>query len=406
MKSLAPPLPKNDRLWITKRIREIKSVFDLEIANEVESSAFETGYLSIFYLIYAKEFADEKALQMAIVLREKALQRLDFQSSHLTHGLGLHVVARIWKDSGIPHEKYELFLPEIKKSATKAGLAFLNKSESVELFEGATGLALIAHCQQNLELLEASLKTVKRRLVKTQLGWSCQSISYLQNYFRQNFVKNWTPQFTLGIAHGTAGPLLATCFSDEHQSVQIRKKLLDFFLSLDRESPKRLFGNFWEQSSHHTMSAWCGGDAGIGFAITLAAKKEEGSRAVQLRRLGSKVFRRGVKESVWGSLVRDLHFCHGAAGITLLCQRMNELDPSLANSRAYRFWLRKLNQDPELKTCCALPPGLAQAASLRNQSIVSGLTGWGLVLLSAVANDDLQWDRLFLTNVISTAERV
>ena len=147
-------------------------------------------------------------------------------------------------------------------------------------------------------------------------------------------------------------------------------------------------------SSSKMRLAWCYGDLGIGLALWQAGKvvqktewKEKG-----LHILLQSTQRRDLAEN----FVVDAELCHGSAGICMIFRRMFLETNRSEFAEAAAYWL---NQTLKFST---FEDGLAGYKTFVvnewkcNDSLLMGISGIGLMLLSYLHEDEQKWDEMLL----------
>lgn len=89
------------------------------------------------------------------------------------------------------------------------------------------------------------------------------------------------------------------------------------------------------------------------------------------------------------TLIKDAHLCHGASGVAQFYCTLHKLTGIEAYQKGYEYWIDQ--------TLTFLDQHLEDNA-LGNEkgSLLSGLSGIGLVLLSYVSKEKLDWEKIFL----------
>jgi len=143
--------------------------------------------------------------------------------------------------------------------------------------------------------------------------------------------------------------------------------------------------------------AWCYGDLGCGYSLLVSAQslnnKELYSLAMEI--LKHSASRKDPKQN----MVYDLGICHGSSGLVLFFDRLYRITNDEVFKEASNYWL-----DLTVNSIL-LSGGIANVktwradefgGSYKDFGFLNGLTGIGLVLLSAVANIDTSWDECLL----------
>jgi lantibiotic modifying enzyme len=160
------------------------------------------------------------------------------------------------------------------------------------------------------------------------------------------------------------------------------------------------------QPARDERSAWCYGDPGVAIALLQAARaagEPAWERAALELALG--VARRAPEDCG----VEDAGFCHGAAGLGHLLNRLAQAmgDPELL--AAARYWLRRALDLREPGTGVAGYTALRYDARARayadpDPGLLMGAAGIGLALLAATRDAQPAWDRVLLASAVTVRE--
>jgi lantibiotic modifying enzyme len=219
---------------------------------------------------------------------------------------------------------------------------------SVELLTGAAGIGVygLAKAAPGREIVAAAFRAITASASRTSHGvtWRArqQDLTPAQ--------QPWFPsgRVDLGLAHGVAGVIafLASAVLQESLGAQARALLFEAtndFLERRLESGGRSVYPYYsdaEPQSPPARLAWCYGDASAAYALMLAAQALPNSGvAHEASELAVRASDRGLSSSG----VIENSFCHGAAGLCHLFQRLSNLsrDPR-CGAAAARWYSRAL----------------------------------------------------------------
>lgn len=147
-------------------------------------------------------------------------------------------------------------------------------------------------------------------------------------------------------------------------------------------------------TSFKSRLAWCYGDLGVAMAL-LQASKLLLNTELQKFALEVLVFSTN-RISYQDSFVNDAGICHGSAGIAMIYNRLY-IDTNIElfkNARDY--WLSITLNYSWHKDGLAGYKTVFGKDFLNDYSLLTGISGIGLVLLSYLSNDYQDWDKLFL----------
>ena len=210
----------------------------------------------------------------------------------------------------------------------------------------------------------------------------------------------------LGLAHGVPG-LIA--FLARAQKVRREFSGVGETINrsvvwlLSRRQPNLRFPYF-DGLAEVSRDAWCYGDPGISLALLAAGRSANNAVwCFEARAQAEAVISRSVAESG----VRDAGLCHGGAGLAHMFHRLFRLTGEDAFRRASVSWFeRTLDALSANNHENAYSSSHSQTSMERtwtpDAGFLTGASGIGLALLSAVADQDLAWDRLLLAPQTST----
>lgn len=139
---------------------------------------------------------------------------------------------------------------------------------------------------------------------------------------------------------------------------------------------------------------WCYGDLSVAIALKEAAivLKDD-----SLLNFSIDVFSKNIqKKEVKDTMVYDAGICHGSAGIAMMYNRMYK-DTGIADFKINaEFWIEEtLNHAIYEDGLCGYKTLLGNKWEI-DYSLLTGISGIGLVLMSHLMNDGQEWDELFL----------
>jgi len=210
--------------------------------------------------------------------------------------------------------------------------------------------------------------------------------------------------YNLGLAHGMASTLLVLgkiLKADAPSTKALARDLLngavEFFLSEELvEGFGCGFPNYssLDEPPRRSRLGWCYGDPGICVALWNAGDALQ-DRDIKQRAtdLCVRTTKRKTKEETG---ILDAGVCHGSAGLSHIYRRMHELTDAHALGEAADYWLK------ETLTLAAFEDGWAgyktwSAYGYRNDaSLLDGIAGIGLVLISSQIEQLPAWDASLL----------
>lgn len=220
-------------------------------------------------------------------------------------------------------------------------------------------------------------------------------------------VKSGTRGYNISLSHGIAS--IITFLSKLYNENICKEKVLRLLNGsvkylLKQEIGKReqesMFPSFALESDSETASsrlAWCYGDLGIGTALWHAAQstKNQVWEGKALEVLLHSTTRRDLNKN----RVFDAGLCHGTAGVAHIYNRMHYFTGNSEFKNATDYWLK------ETLKKAMYDDGYAGYKAWRSEdygglvktpSLLEGIAGIGLAMISSVSDIEPKWDRCLL----------
>lgn len=292
--------------------------------------------------------------------------------------------------------------PQIMQSARNPSLEY-------DLIFGLVGLGVYglerlpspwAH-----ELLGVIVGHFARLAIETEQGATWFSAPETLGEFRHLYPEG---NYNVGLAHGVPGvvSLLARCASagirPEESERWARAGIRWLLAQRDGDRfPLRLSPN---RPPDKSRDAWCYGNPGIGIAL-LAAARALGDAELQ-REAISILLDTAAPGRDTG--VVDAGICHGAAGLAHIFNRAWQATGDARLKDAASDWLQrtlrfvKRDGDEVFFDAGTYPKdeqGQHRVVFKRDDMLLTGGAGVGLVLLSALSPNEPGWDRFLMTDV-------
>ena len=139
---------------------------------------------------------------------------------------------------------------------------------------------------------------------------------------------------------------------------------------------------------------WCYGDLGVGLALWQAGKALE---KTEWQGKGLTILLKSTqRRDMFDSLVIDAGICHGSAGIALIYRRMYMETGRDEFREATQYWIDQTLNFSSFKDGLAGYKTFEKEGWKCDYSLLTGISGIGLVLLSYLENNQQTWDELFL----------
>jgi hypothetical protein len=214
----------------------------------------------------------------------------------------------------------------------------------------------------------------------------------------------------LGVAHGVAGPVAllgGICGAGVEQATA--RPLLEGAVRwlLAQSVPTQAGPTFpvWVAPAFQpspARCAWCYGDPGIAAALLLAAR---GAGDAGWEQTAVALACRAAQRPASETGVVNANFCHGAAGLAHLYNRMYQATGEPTLGRAALYWLertlglyRRARDVGDSWVQGNWDPGQRERWTWTGTELVEGAAGVALVLLAAATSVEPTWDRMFLVS--------
>ncbi len=208
--------------------------------------------------------------------------------------------------------------------------------------------------------------------------------------------------YNLGLAHGIPSILQILCYI---KRAGYPSNLLDYMIA---ETSKFILSQEQDFSKYHshfsganidvnTMSrlGWCYGDLGIGYAL-LTASQELNDIDLKIKSLNIlKDTTSRITEEF--TLILDHCICHGTAGVGHIYNRLYQITEDDLYKKSSLYWFKNTIEAPVLPN---YPAGYMEYKGNniydKGYGLLSGISGIGLAMISAISSVEPKWDRVLL----------
>ena len=286
-------------------------------------------------------------------------------------------------------------------------------SAPYDLIVGLTGLGVYALQRYPRPVATECLRRVVERLHECAqhdehgLYWWTPPAEILDQESRNQYPSG---RADLGVAHGVAGAVAllgGICGAGVEQATA--RPLLEGAVSwlLAHSVPTEAGPTFpvWVAPAFQpspARSAWCYGDPGIAAALLLAAR---GVGDAGWEQTAVALACRAAERPASETGVVNANFCHGAAGLAHLYNRMYQATGEPELGRAALHWLERTLGFYRLARDAGgtwvqgnWEPGQRELWTWTGIELVEGAAGVALVLLAAATSVEPTWDRMFLVS--------
>ena len=140
--------------------------------------------------------------------------------------------------------------------------------------------------------------------------------------------------------------------------------------------------------------AWCYGDLGVGMALWQAGKVTE---KTEWRNKGLEILLQSTKrKNPVETFVQDAGICHGSAGIAMIFCRMYLETNKDEFKEATPYWIQQTLNFSCFEDGLVGYKTVEKDGMKQDYSLLGGIAGIGLELLTYLENDPQNWDELFL----------
>ncbi len=211
----------------------------------------------------------------------------------------------------------------------------------------------------------------------------------------------------LGLAHGIPGII---CFLAKIYNANIEKKriknlleksvrfILKYKTSENISSfPSKVSLNNIDYNNKEDISriAWCYGDLGIAIAFYHANQILNNS---EIEREYTELLNKSVQRKLKSvSMVEDISVCHGSFGMALIFKKFYDRTKIDSLKEAYIYWLNDgLSKAVYTDGIAGFKAHRGDNKYERETDILGGVSGIGLVLISILTENSLDWDECLL----------
>jgi len=335
----------------------VKRLFK-QFTKEVKLHTFCGGFSGILYLF---EF-----------LRENNC--IDMDVSNAQPALNKYLVSRMRQD--ISDNNYDFM-----HGALGVGLYFLKRKSNPEYIQ---------------ELLDFLYNTAEKSADNRIFKWK----STVKDANEKDCMV-----YNFALSHGMSAIVifLARIIKSGIDNERVREMLsgaVNYLLSQEKDFSQ--FGSFFPnyisidtpENISKSRMAWCYGDLGIGMALWQAGKV---LKKLEWKEKSLEIMLQSTKRrSNNDSRVRDAGICHGSAGIAMIFRRMYLETGRNEFKDATQYWMQQTLNFSRFEDGLVGYKTYVRDGWENDYSLLMGISGIGLVLLSYLENDPQNWDEMFL----------
>lgn len=281
----------------------------------------------------------------------------------------------------------------------------LNNNTNDDFLHGSLGIAYYFLCYNSC-YSEKVVSHYLSSLNERKIDEACNIFKWLSNNLSlENKIEK---AYNLGMAHGMASLVgfLSTCITSKCQEMKaslLLDGLINYYMNCINPEYLGSMFSFWlypdKNGYQRTRLAWCYGDLGIASAIYQAGKatSNEKIKNFALNIFDSTLSRIGRNEDT----VEESSFCHGSAGLSVIYNTIYQETHLDKYKKAALYWIDDTIQKSYKGGIYAgyeLPhinlEGEENSSNVL--SLINGLSGIGLTLLSSISDDIPTWKKCFM----------
>ncbi len=361
--------------------------------------------IMLFLFYYSRYYKDIESQNFAVNILENIIEEISSNNFYHTFCNGIPGIAwalqHLNANEFIEFDTYQNFhcfddflfesmIQEIKK-------------KNYDYLHGSIGIALyfilFLKKKKNFENhLRNFVDTLNKIKVTDKSG-------YYWKYFNKTDDKKNPTVCDLGLAHGLPSIIIILCkLLEKGISKDLSYDLLSGsvkYLLSQKNSPNQfhsLFPSFTYKNNQSSNSrlAWCYGDVGIVISLWHAANVTNNiswkNEAIEILLHSTK--RKDLKKNS----INDACFCHGSAGLGHIYNRFYYHTKNKKFGDAANYWLNQTLKMAVHKGGLAGYKSFIGEGPIIDPTLLNGVAGIGLVLMSAIFDIKTNWDECLLIN--------
>jgi len=392
-----------DNKKIHSKLTEIANIILKKDYAEVRNNGLYDGTsgIALFCFLYYKEFGIQTFWDKGLSLLNQGIDIAgDNSDTSIFNGLsGLTWTCRFLFENGILNNEDVGFLEEADDYLYKKMIYGISQND-LDFFHGSIGIATyfasrMIKKKETEKYISDCVTMLQKSCIKDEQG--CRWL-----FYNKKFPDMYTTN--LGLSHGMASIVILLSkiyrlYNNENEVLSLTlKESVKFLLQQRFSDVRRSLFPKWAQNIDkvmHSRMGLCNGDLGIALSIYHAAKSLNDQALIQ-HSIDCFLHSAQRNNNLPLDMIYDCAICHGTAGIALIFFRMYKNTGIEELKNAYEFWFNKtLNM-------ASFENGLAGFKTWRgslvenNYTLLTGIAGIGLSLLSLISKEDLFWDECLL----------
>ena len=357
--------------------------------------------IALFLFYYARFRSDEEILRYASDYMEGVFKQIRETPhppfSHCSGVAGVGWLLHHLCQHGFMQDDPDENSPDVDDYLYHRALNEMERGH-YDFLHGAMGVVLYFIKRNHLEYLRHLIRNLEQIAL-----WDEDGAKWRSALFRQKEKSG----FNICLSHGSSGIALVLykalqVMPEDEQVRALLKGTVTYIL--DQEIDVEKYGSYFPNISIESQSelyksrlAWCYGDLGVAMSVwqsgLLLNKREWTDKGFKV--LLHLAGRRGLVEN----RVQDAGFCHGTAGVAHFFNRLYRITQRMEFIEAADYW------HLETLKMATFTDGLAGYKALHSEehggwqtseTLLEGIAGIGLSLLSSVMPEDPAWDECML----------
>lgn len=273
--------------------------------------------------------------------------------------------------------------------------------DDLDYMHGLLGIAYYFLSRKKTEITDKIVLSLYQRKKETENGFYWLGRSWDENLVESKNVN-------LSLAHGSASVIVVISKLIKSGLSTIQEKLLSdlvyktiqFINNRKKINDSKYypgycsFDNEGKLNNGYSRLSWCYGDMGIGLSFWQAGNQLENQ---DLKLLASNIYKnitdRRLPEE---DEIRDACFCHGTAGICQMYSRMYYNTKIASFRESATFWANATLSMRKFENGAANYKAWNGNGCQKDYSLLNGIAGIGLCLLSYISEEYANWDACLL----------
>lgn len=254
------------------------------------------------------------------------------------------------------------------------------------------------------------LKRNKKDKVERILKYMNECAEFSNNEVKWSYASSYKVTYNFGLAHGMAGILyfILKCYQKKvcpELCLEMGNGIVRFYEHNEQNYeiigfyyPYKIYKEFYGimRNEERSRYAWCFGDICILYSLFLYAVNisDLNLQRITLDKLRKTALKRDCREVK----VQDAQFCHGASGVMHLYNRLYFFTKDKVFQDAAMYWSKVVFEEGEYidKEVKYLFYDSLRQEYINNDTLINGLCGVGLTLLSILDYSHINWDEAMM----------